>query len=125
MGFPPFSSNAFSRIARIKAQRIALSHDAFATRVASIVMPSYKLPTICMDFALIDLGEHDPPVGSEVILFGDGDIDAQTIASLTGQIPYEVICSPSKRVKRVYQKKSGPEAKKSRATKSSRKSAHA
>jgi alanine racemase len=57
---------------------------------------------VCMDQILINLGNDEYPIGEEVILFGRKDITVETVAEMTGTIPYEVTCSISKRVRRVY-----------------------
>jgi alanine racemase len=57
---------------------------------------------VCMDQILIDLGNDEYPLGEEVILFGKETITVETIAELTGTIPYEVTCGISKRVQRIY-----------------------
>ena len=49
-GLAPRPSIVSSRNARIKAHRIARSHDVLATRAASICMPCMKLPPICTAF---------------------------------------------------------------------------
>lgn len=59
--------------------------------------------TICMDQFMVDLGLHtDVKRYDDVILFGPQGPDAQEIAELMGTIPYEVTCSVSSRVKRIY-----------------------
>ncbi len=57
---------------------------------------------ICMDQTLVALGNDDYPVGTEVTLFGKGDITADTVAEWLGAIPYEVTSGLTKRVKRIY-----------------------
>lgn len=58
--------------------------------------------TICMDMCMVDLTElPEVDVGSEVELFGElNDIHKLSDAAMT--IPYELLCSVSKRVPRVY-----------------------
>ncbi len=57
---------------------------------------------VCMDQILVNLGDDEYPVGKDVILFGKKDVTVETVAEMTGTVPYEVTCSISKRVKRVY-----------------------
>lgn len=57
---------------------------------------------VCMDQILVDLGNDEYPVGTEVVLFGKDKVTAETIAELIGTIPYEVTCGISKRVQKVY-----------------------
>jgi alanine racemase len=64
---------------------------------------------ICMDQALIDLGDDTYPVGQEVIMFGPDTITAATVASWCGTIAYEVTCDMSRRVPRKYSE-NAPEA---------------
>lgn len=64
------------------------------------------LGRVCMDQIMVDVTDIDgAQVGDEVVLLGtQGDecIDAQEMADWIGTISYEVICSPSARVPRVY-----------------------
>ncbi|MBQ7887502.1 MAG: alanine racemase [Clostridia bacterium] len=64
------------------------------------------LGRVCMDQIMVDVTEiPGAQVGDEVVLLGaQGNemIDAQEMADWLGTISYEVICSPSKRVPRVY-----------------------
>lgn len=57
---------------------------------------------VCMDQMLINLGDDHHHLGEEVILFGRETITAETIAEWIGTIPYEVTCSISRRIPRVY-----------------------
>ena len=64
------------------------------------------LGRVCMDQIMVDVTDiPDAQVGDEVVLLGaQGNemIDADEMANWLGTISYEVICSPSKRVPRVY-----------------------
>ncbi len=61
---------------------------------------------VCMDQCMIDLGaDSNACLYDDVILFGPGgppSPSAEDIAELTGTIPYEITCSISGRVPRVY-----------------------
>lgn len=61
---------------------------------------------ICMDQCMIDAtGIEDIKIGDEVIIFGsDGNntISVDSVALLIGTINYEIVCSVTKRVPRVY-----------------------
>ena len=60
---------------------------------------------ICMDQCMVDLGpETDIALGDEVVLFGPDPTgpDAQELALLSDTISYEIICSISPRVPRIY-----------------------
>lgn len=58
--------------------------------------------TICMDMFMADITDiENVKVGDEVILFGH-DLPVTELAEKIGTIPYELTCSMSKRVKRLY-----------------------
>ena len=60
---------------------------------------------ICMDMCMIDVTDVDAAVGDVVTLFGhDGDsfISIEEAARAAGTISYEIMCSVSKRVPRIY-----------------------
>jgi alanine racemase len=61
---------------------------------------------VCMDTIMVDVtGMEDVKENTEVVLIGrqgKEKITAQDIAEMTGTIPYEVLTSIGKRVKRVY-----------------------
>ena len=60
--------------------------------------------SICMDMCMVDLTElPQVDVGSEVELFGKVS-DIYALSDAAGTIPYELLCSVSKRVPRVYKK---------------------
>ena len=66
-----------------------------------------------MDYTTVDVTDlPDARLGDTATLLGaDGRcrIRAEEIADLAGTIPYEVLCSIGKRVKRVYVRESAPE----------------
>lgn len=67
--------------------------------------------TITMDHFLIDAGDDKLEVGDEVVILGrqgDEEVTAQQMADKLGTNPYEVVCSISARVRRVYL--DGPDA---------------
>lgn len=61
---------------------------------------------ICMDMAMIDVTHiPDASVGDDAVIFGrDGGafLSADEVADCVGTIPYEILCSVSERVPRVY-----------------------
>jgi alanine racemase len=58
--------------------------------------------TICMDMCMVDLTGHEKAeVGSEVELFGPEN-DIHLISDAAQTIPYELLCSVTKRVPRIY-----------------------
>ncbi len=61
---------------------------------------------ICMDECMVDLGNDDYEIGTDVILIGesnDNKITAQDLSDLIGTIPYEITTAISARVERVYE----------------------
>jgi len=63
--------------------------------------------TVCMDWIMLDVTAIDGvTVGDEVTLLGcdreGNSIRAEELAALAGTIPYEIFCTISKRVPRVY-----------------------
>ena len=61
-----------------------------------------QLGTICMDMCMVDLTDiPDAEVGSEAEVFGPNN-DIQALADAAQTIPYELLCSVTKRVPRVY-----------------------
>lgn len=62
--------------------------------------------TICMDQCMIDVTDAgEVNVGDEIILMGEKNglkFDAEDVAKIIGTISYEVLCSISRRVPRVY-----------------------
>ena len=56
---------------------------------------------ICMDMCMVDVSDIPCKEGDEVEVFGN-DISMNELAEKMGTIPYEVITSISRRVKRVY-----------------------
>ena len=61
-----------------------------------------QLGTICMDMCMVDLTDiPGAEVGSEAEVFGPNN-DIQALAAAAQTIPYELLCSVTKRVPRVY-----------------------
>lgn len=64
---------------------------------------------ICMDQAMLDVTDIDGiSVGDEVVVFGDGSLGERTaddLAKSADTINYEVVCTVSKRVPRIYLKR--------------------
>ena len=62
--------------------------------------------TICMDQILIETGNDQVRIGEEVILLSEDDpsIDAWTLASKIGTIPYEILTNITARVPRLVKK---------------------
>jgi alanine racemase len=86
---------------------------------ASVWVDGRRCPVVgavCMDQFMIDLGPGPPPERyTDVVLFGpareaggEAVPDAAELAALCETIPYEVTCSLSKRVPRVFTFETGP-----------------
>ena len=61
-----------------------------------------QIGSICMDMCMADLTDlPEAEVGSEVELFGP-ESDINKLAEAAGTIPYEILCSVTKRVPRIY-----------------------
>lgn len=61
---------------------------------------------ICMDQMMIDITDSDVKVGDEVTVWGGkGENSIENMARKTYTIPYEILCSVSRRVPRVYMEK--------------------
>ena len=61
--------------------------------------------TVTMDCIMVDVGSDPVEVGDEVLLWGEtaeGSIQTLDVAERIGTIPYELTCSVSRRVARVY-----------------------
>lgn len=58
---------------------------------------------ICMDMCMVDVTDlPDVKRGDEVVIFGNGPVNADTLAAATGTISYEVLCAVSHRVPRIF-----------------------
>lgn len=61
-----------------------------------------QIGSICMDMCMMDITDHpEIQVGSEIELFGEKN-DISRLAEAAGTIPYELLCSVTKRVPRIY-----------------------
>jgi alanine racemase len=61
--------------------------------------------TVTMDYIMIDVGDDPIKPGDETVVWGEspqGTIQALEVAEKIGTIAYELTCSVSRRVKRVY-----------------------
>ncbi len=78
---------------------------------AFVIMKSVRaaqIGTVCMDVILCDATDvNSPAVGDVATLMGDG-VGADRLASLTGTIPYEILCGVGRRVVRRYLKNGKP-----------------
>jgi alanine racemase len=57
---------------------------------------------VCMDQTLLEIGGLDVAVGDEAIVFGPGEITAETIAGLALTNSYEILTGIGARVQRLY-----------------------
>jgi alanine racemase len=79
-------------------------HRILGNGVGKILVNGKLVPiigSICMDMCMIDLTGIDVNEGDEVIVFGDA-YPITELAQQMNTIPYEVLTSISRRVKRVY-----------------------
>ena len=61
-----------------------------------------QVGSICMDMCMMDITDHpEIVIGSEVELFGEKN-SIKKLADAAGTIPYELLCSVTKRVPRIY-----------------------
>lgn len=57
---------------------------------------------VCMDQIMFDVSDIQAAEGDEVLLLGEGSMNAEDMANLTGTISYEILTSITARVPRVY-----------------------
>ena len=57
--------------------------------------------SVCMDYLMVDIGDHPARVGDEVILFDDV-VSVDEVAAWARTIPYEILCGVGLRVPRIY-----------------------
>ncbi len=82
-------------------------HRAFTNR-GEVLINGKLYPmvgTVTMDQIMVDIGDDPVKVGDDVIFWGDtpqGSLQATEVAAKIGTIAYELCCSVSKRVPRVY-----------------------
>jgi alanine racemase len=60
---------------------------------------------VAMDQFVVDIGNHEVPLGSEVVIFGDpakGEPSAEDLGASAGTINYEIVTRIGGRAKRVY-----------------------
>ncbi len=72
--------------------------------VGTVLVNNIEVPiigNICMDATMIDITDVDVEIGDEVVLFGPR-LPITLMAQRLGTIPYEIITSISRRVKRLY-----------------------
>ncbi|NLG83180.1 MAG: alanine racemase [Firmicutes bacterium] len=75
---------------------------------AEVIIGGRRYPMvgrICMDQAMVDLGDDETSIGAEAVLIGrqgGEEITADEVAEKLGTINYEVVCMIGDRVPRVY-----------------------
>ena len=73
---------------------------------ASFMLNGHRVPTIgnvCMDMSMLDITGVDAKVGDTVTIFGE-DPTISELAAILGTIPYEIITSVPRRIKRIIVK---------------------
>lgn len=97
--------NRTSRIAAIPIGYADGLSRAFGRGNGYVLINGKRAPfvgNICMDVCMVDVTDIDGvKEGDEVIIFNE-DLTISELAAKTGTIPYEILTSVSKRVKRTY-----------------------
>jgi len=96
--------NRDSRIAVIPVGYADGLNRRLSCGVGEVLIRGKRVPivgNICMDACMVDVTDTDVQVGDEVEIFGK-HIPVTEVAGKLGTIPYEVLTSVSRRVKRVY-----------------------
>ncbi len=97
--------NRNSRIAAIPIGYADGLSRAFGRGNGYVLINGKRAPfigNICMDVCMVDITDIEGVAeGDEVIVFND-ELTISELAAKTGTIPYEILTSVSKRVKRVY-----------------------
>ena len=73
---------------------------------ASFLLNGHKVPTIgniCMDMSMLDITGIEAQVGDTVTIFGENPTISE-LAAILGTIPYEILTSVPRRIKRVIVK---------------------
>lgn len=73
---------------------------------ASFMLNGHRVPTIgnvCMDMCMLDITGVDAKVGDTVTIFGENPSITE-LASILGTIPYEILTSVPRRIKRIIVK---------------------
>ena len=73
---------------------------------ASFLLNGHKVPTIgniCMDMSMLDITGIEAKVGDTVTIFGENPTISE-LAAILGTIPYEILTSVPRRIKRIIVK---------------------
>jgi alanine racemase len=100
-----WSAPAKHRIATIAAGYADGVHRALSNRMNVFIgnRSYHQVGTVTMDQTMVDLGEGSPvKTGDTAVLFGWDGPSAGEQAIAAGTISYELLCSVSRRVKRVF-----------------------
>ena len=76
----------------------------FSNYGGEVLVRGHRCPivgNVCMDQAMVDVTDADAQVGDYVTIFGD-ELPISELADKLGTIPYEILTSVSRRVKRTY-----------------------
>lgn len=76
--------------------------NRFSVSVAGALAP--QVGRICMDMCMIDVTDIDVSEQDEVVIFGDDKTPLSQLSKLANTITYELLCSISPRVPRVYKR---------------------
>lgn len=76
-----------------------LGNGNFHVKIKNQLAPT--IGNVCMDMCMIDISNIEAQEGDEVIIF-DTVEDVEKMSKILGTIPYEILTSISRRVKRVY-----------------------
>lgn len=110
---PEGDSIGYSRMSYVKRDsRIAIIPIGYADGLdrhfsnggGEVLVNGHRCPiigNICMDACMIDVTDIDAQEGDPVIIFGD-DLPVSELSDKLKTIPYEILTSVSRRVKRVY-----------------------
>lgn len=110
---PPGETVGYGRSGKVKRKsRIGVLPVGYAdgfnrllsNGVGEVLVKGRRVPVIgsvCMDMTMIDLGGVDAREGDEAVVFGP-DLPITEMAEKLHTIPYEILTSISRRVKRVY-----------------------
>ncbi len=100
-----YSSDTAMRVATVPIGYADGYMRQLSNRACMLVagQPAPIVGRICMDQCMLDVTDN-PAVteGTEVVVFGDEGVTADTLAQILGTINYEIVCAVSRRVPRCY-----------------------
>ena len=100
-----YSSDTAMRVATIPIG-YADGYMRLLSNRAHMLVDGQRAPVIgriCMDQCMLDVTDIPSATeGTEVTVFGDADVTADTLAEILGTINYEIVCAVSRRMPRRY-----------------------